>query len=105
MVRIRSLQEKPDPKLIPKAVLQVGEDQKNVLVVDTTRSRMYVYENQGGELKFQNDFYISQGRFGANKTKSGDQRTPIGVLREQSHPRPQAARFLWHRRPAAVLSQ
>ncbi|MBW9332628.1 murein L,D-transpeptidase [Herbaspirillum sp. RU 5E] len=79
MVRIRSLQEKPDPKLIPKAVLQVGEDQKNVLVVDTTRSRMYVYENQGGELKFQNDFYISQGRFGANKTKSGDQRTPIGV--------------------------
>ncbi|MFT2658090.1 hypothetical protein, partial [Escherichia coli] len=26
MVRIRSLQEKPDPKLIPNAVLQVGED-------------------------------------------------------------------------------
>jgi hypothetical protein len=79
MVRIRSLQEKPDRKLIPKAVLQVGDDQKNVLVVDTTRSRMYVYENQGGELKYQTDYYISQGRFGANKTKSGDQRTPIGV--------------------------
>lgn len=79
MVRIRSLQEKPDPQLIPKAVLQVGEDQKNVLVVDTTRSRLYVYENQGGELKYLTDYYVSQGRFGANKTKSGDQRTPIGV--------------------------
>lgn len=79
MVRIRSLQEKPDPSKIPKAVLQVGDDQKNVLVVDTTRSRMYVYENQGGQLKYQTDYYISQGRFGANKSKSGDQRTPIGV--------------------------
>ncbi|BEV14941.1 L,D-transpeptidase [Herbaspirillum sp. DW155] len=79
MVRIRSLQQKPDPSLIPKAVLQVGDDQKNVLVVDTTRSRMYVYENQGGDLKYLTDYYISQGRFGANKTKSGDQRTPIGV--------------------------
>ncbi|AYR23980.1 L,D-transpeptidase family protein [Herbaspirillum rubrisubalbicans] len=79
MVRIRSLQEKPDPNLIPKSVLQVGDDQKNVLVVDTTRSRMYVYENQDGDLKYMTDYYISQGRLGANKTKSGDQRTPIGV--------------------------
>ncbi|MCA1322782.1 L,D-transpeptidase family protein [Herbaspirillum sp. alder98] len=78
-VRLRSLQEKPDPMLIPKAVLQVGEDQKNVFVVDTSRSRMYVYENQAGELKYQTDYYISQGRFGANKSKEGDQRTPIGV--------------------------
>lgn len=79
IVRMRSLQEKPDPVLIPKAVLQVGDDQKNVFVVDTSRSRMYVYENQAGELKYQTDYYISQGRFGANKSKEGDQRTPIGV--------------------------
>ena len=50
-----------------------------MLVVDTTRSRLYVYENQGGELKYMTDYYISQGRYGANKSKSGDQRTPIGV--------------------------
>lgn len=79
MVRIRSLQDKPDPNLIPKAVLQVGEEQKNVFVVDTSRSRLYIYENQGGQLKLQSDYYISQGRLGANKTKQGDQRTPIGV--------------------------
>ncbi|WP_034297747.1 L,D-transpeptidase family protein [Herbaspirillum sp. RV1423] len=79
MVRIRSLQERPNPSLIPKPVLQVGEDQKNVLVVDTSRSRMYVYENQGGQLKFITDYYISQGRYGVNKSREGDQRTPIGV--------------------------
>ncbi|WP_050477209.1 L,D-transpeptidase family protein [Herbaspirillum rhizosphaerae] len=79
MVRIRSLQERPNPSLIPKPVLQVGDDQKNVLVVDTSRSRMYVYENQGGQLKFMTDYYISQGRYGVNKSREGDQRTPIGV--------------------------
>jgi len=44
MVRLKSLQERPDPSMIPRPVLQMAEDQKNVLVVDTTRSRLYVYE-------------------------------------------------------------
>jgi murein L,D-transpeptidase YafK len=79
LVRIKSLQERPNPNLIPKPVLQVGDDQKNVLVVDTTRSRMYVYENQGGQLKYMTDYYISQGRYGVNKSREGDQRTPLGV--------------------------
>jgi len=79
MVRLHSLQERPNPDLIPQPVLQVSEDQKNVLVVDTTRARMYVYENQGGQLKLMTDYYISHGRFGVNKSREGDQRTPIGV--------------------------
>ncbi len=79
LVRIKSLQERPDPSLIPKPVLQVGDDQKNVLVVDTSRSRMFVYENQGGQLKYITDYYISQGRYGVNKSREGDQRTPLGV--------------------------
>jgi len=79
MVRLKSLQERPDPTMIPRPVLQMAEDQKNVLVVDTTRSRLYVYENQGGQLKFMTDYYVSQGRYGVNKAKEGDQRTPLGV--------------------------
>lgn len=79
MVRIKSLQERPNPELIPKPILQIGTDQKHVLIIDTTRSRMYVYENQDGQLKFLNDYYISQGRDGVNKSREGDQRTPLGV--------------------------
>ena len=79
MVRLHSLQERPNPDLIPEPVLQVSDDQKNVLVVDTTRARMYVYENQGGQLKLLSDYYSSHGRFGVNKSREGDQRTPIGV--------------------------
>jgi murein L,D-transpeptidase YafK len=79
MVRIRSLQQRPDPELIPKAVLQVGADQKTVLLVDTRRSRLYVYVNDNGKLKLQTDYYISQGKLGINKFREGDQKTPIGV--------------------------
>ncbi|HEY4073911.1 MAG TPA: L,D-transpeptidase family protein [Herbaspirillum sp.] len=79
MVRIQSLQQRPDPELIPKAVLQVGNDQKTVLVVDTKHSRVYVYANDDGKLKLQTDYYVSQGKLGVNKFKEGDQKTPIGV--------------------------
>ena len=78
-VRLQSLRERPDPDLVPRAVLQLREDQHHVLVVDAKRSRLYVYENRGGELKFVTDYYVSQGRLGVNKMKAGDQKTPVGV--------------------------
>ncbi len=78
-VRLKWLKEKPDPSLMPRPVLQLRDDQKQVLVVDAKRSRLYVYENQRGRLKFVTDYYISQGKLGMDKFKEGDQRTPIGV--------------------------
>jgi murein L,D-transpeptidase YafK len=78
-VRIKSLTERPNPHLIPRAILQLRDDQKHALVVDTTRSRLYIYENQAGQLKFISDHYITRGKLGIDKTKEGDQKTPIGV--------------------------
>lgn len=79
MVRLNALRARPDPELVPRAILQLRDDQKQVLVVDAKRSRLYVYEHINGKLKFLTDYYISQGKFGMNKLKSGDQKTPIGV--------------------------
>ena len=79
MVRLKSLRERPDPDLVPRSVLQLRDDQRHVLVVDARRSRLYVYENRGGELKFVTDYYVSQGKLGVNKVKAGDQKTPVGV--------------------------
>ncbi|OGB26615.1 MAG: hypothetical protein A3I66_03465 [Burkholderiales bacterium RIFCSPLOWO2_02_FULL_57_36] len=79
MARLQSLRERPDPKLLPKAVLQLREDQKHVLLVDAKRSRLYVYQNQAGKLSFVTDYYISQGKLGVDKFKEGDQKTPLGV--------------------------
>jgi murein L,D-transpeptidase YafK len=79
MVRLKSLRDRPDPDLVPRSILQLRPDQKHALVVDAKRSRLYVYENRNGQLKFIADYYISQGKLGVNKLKEGDQKTPIGV--------------------------
>ena len=79
IVRLNALAERPDPGLIPRSVLQLRNDQKHVLLVDAKRSRLYVYQNQGGQLKLLTDYYITQGKLGVNKLKEGDQKTPIGV--------------------------
>jgi murein L,D-transpeptidase YafK len=78
-VRLRSLRERPNPELVPRALLQLRQDQKFALIVDTKRSRLYVYKNQDGQPKFVTDYYISQGKSGVNKLREGDQKTPLGV--------------------------
>jgi lipoprotein-anchoring transpeptidase ErfK/SrfK len=79
MARLKALSERPDPALVPRAVLQLRGDQKYVLIVDAGRSRLYVYQNLDGQLRFVTDYYISQGKYGVNKLREGDQRTPVGV--------------------------
>jgi murein L,D-transpeptidase YafK len=79
MVRLKSLREKPDPNLVPRPLMQLRDDQKYALIVDAQKSRLYVYENHHGQLKFLTDYYISQGKLGVNKLKAGDQKTPLGV--------------------------
>jgi murein L,D-transpeptidase YafK len=79
IVRLKSLRERPDPDLMPRAVLQARADQKNILLVDAKLSRLYVYQNNQGKLKLINDYYVSQGRLGVNKVREGDQKTPLGV--------------------------
>jgi hypothetical protein len=79
MVRFKSLRQRPDAEWMPSSVIQLSPDQKFVLVVDTKQSRLYVYKNSNGQLKFEVDYYVTQGKLGINKFKEGDQKTPIGV--------------------------
>ena len=79
MVRLKSLRERPDPEQMPRAILELRNDQKYALIVDAKRSRLYVYQNVGGRPKFLTDYYVSQGRLGVNKLREGDQKTPVGV--------------------------
>lgn len=85
MVRLKSLRERPNPDLYPKAILQLRPDQKFALLVDAKRSRLYVYQNIGGYPKLVTDFYVSQGKLGVNKFREGDQKTPLGVYYITSH--------------------
>lgn len=79
IVRLAALTERPDPDRVPKSILQLTDDQRFALLVDTSRSRMFLYKNVSGRLELVKDFYISQGKMGAHKLRQGDKKTPIGV--------------------------
>lgn len=79
IARLRGYQQKPAANLVPRYLLQLRPDQKTAVVVDTRRSRLYVYENVQGRPRFLADYYITQGRYGTSKVREGDQKTPIGV--------------------------
>ena len=64
---------------VPRYLLQMQPDQQHAIVVDTQRSRLYLYRNDNGRPRFVADYYVTQGKLGADKTREGDKKTPIGV--------------------------
>ena len=81
-VRLKGYREKPPTDYMPRYLLQMQPDQKHAIVVDTQRSRLYLYENDvanGGRPRFVADYYITQGKLGAEKLAEGDKKTPVGV--------------------------
>jgi murein L,D-transpeptidase YafK len=79
LLRLRALRDRPNGERVPRYVLQLTAEQKHALVVDSRRSRLYVFENVGGRPHFVADYYVSLGKNGVEKTREGDQKTPIGV--------------------------
>ncbi|RCS59910.1 hypothetical protein DU000_01635 [Parvibium lacunae] len=77
--RLRGYLEKPPSNRVPRYLLQLRTDQRTAIVVDTKRSRLYVYENTNGQPRFLADFYMTQGKSGSFKLREGDEKTPIGV--------------------------
>ncbi len=63
----------------PKYLVQLDKKQKYAIVVDLSRSTLYLYENQNGAIRYVSDFYISSGKKGTDKVKEGDKKTPTGV--------------------------
>jgi murein L,D-transpeptidase YafK len=78
-VRLQRYLDAPPADALPDALLELAPSQPYAIVVDTSRSRLYVYANELGRPRYVTDFYISLGRFGVEKAREGDQKTPIGV--------------------------
>jgi len=79
VARLKAYRERPPKDQIPRYLLQLRPDQKHAVVVDTKKSRLYLYENVNGQPRFVADYYMSHGKNGIDKLKEGDQKTPIGV--------------------------
>jgi murein L,D-transpeptidase YafK len=81
VVRARRAVDPPPPGLVPQMIWQLADNERNVVVVDTSNSRLFLFENIDGMLSPVADYYVSIGRLGAGKTREGDQKTPVGVYR------------------------
>lgn len=79
IVRLKAYRNRPPSNYVPRYLLQMEPDQKFAIVVDTQRSRLYIYQNDSGRPRFVADYYIAHGKLGAEKTREGDKRTPVGV--------------------------
>jgi len=79
LLRLRALRDRPSGERLPRYVLQMDAGQKYALVIDSRRSRLYVFENVGGRPQYVADYYVTLGKNGVEKTREGDQKTPIGV--------------------------
>jgi murein L,D-transpeptidase YafK len=77
--RLKRYLEAPPRDHMPLPVLQLGPEQQHAILVDTARSRLFVFANRDGEPRYVTDFYISLGKNGVEKRREGDQKTPLGV--------------------------
>lgn len=77
--RLQRVQQQQPFNATPKYLWQLDAQQQYAIVVDTSKSTLYLYENVNGEARYVADYYISVGKKGADKISEGDKRTPLGV--------------------------
>lgn len=69
----------PPTDAIPANLLQLDPSQRYAVVVDAGSSRLFLYRNDAGVPRYVLDFYMTIGKLGFDKSREGDQRTPLGV--------------------------
>lgn len=79
LARLQAVRERPPAGTVPSQFLNLSPNNRHAIAVDTSRSRLYLFENQGTGLRLLADYYISVGKLGVDKLAEGDQRTPLGV--------------------------
>jgi len=78
-LRVRAVTEQPPVGRVPRYLLKMSGGAASVLIVDTSRARVFVYEVDGAATRLVRDFYTTIGRRGIEKEREGDQKTPVGV--------------------------
>ncbi|WP_052754889.1 L,D-transpeptidase family protein [Lampropedia cohaerens] len=69
----------PPTDQVPRAFVQIPASVRHAVAIDTSKSRLYLFGNDGQHLRLIADFYISVGQEGVDKRSEGDQRTPLGM--------------------------
>ncbi|MFL6700526.1 MAG: murein L,D-transpeptidase family protein [Vitreoscilla sp.] len=77
--RLHALQERPPANQVPAEFIVLPKAIHHAIAVDTSRSRLYLFENGPQGVRLVSDHYVSVGKQGVDKSVEGDQRTPLGV--------------------------
>ncbi len=64
---------------MPSQFLQLSPRSRHAIAIDTSRARLYLFENTARGMKLLGDYYVSVGKQGIEKAVEGDLRTPLGV--------------------------
>jgi len=87
--RVRAATDPLPQDKVPAYLLNLDDGYRHALVVDASRSRLYVYANRAGLPVRVADFYVTIGKAGAGKEREGDNRTPIGIYNVSGFKSPQ----------------
>lgn len=79
LTRLRHYFDRDEPNGRPELLWEMDASQAYALIVDASKSRMYVYRNENGKPRYVDDYYVTLGKNGVQKRKEGDKRTPLGV--------------------------
>lgn len=77
--RVQAHKARPALGTLPAQFLELPARTRHAIAVDTSRSRLYLFENSASGLRLVADYYVSVGKLGIDKNVEGDQRTPLGV--------------------------
>ncbi|WP_245800396.1 L,D-transpeptidase family protein [Thiomonas intermedia] len=79
LARLGAYTAPPPSGAIPANLVALAPDVQRAIVVDTARSRLYLFEQRNGVPRLETSYYFSQGKLGAGKTLAGDMKTPLGI--------------------------
>ena len=71
--------DRPPSGHLPDVLIEAAPFRTKVLVAETRRSRLYLFEWSDGRWEMRGDWYTSIGRGGTSKRREGDRKTPLGV--------------------------
>ena len=64
---------------VPNIAVQMNPQQKHLILIDTVKSRLFLYQKSDTGLQHVSDYYVTIGKNGADKYVEGDKRTPVGL--------------------------
>lgn len=63
----------------PDLMVQLDDAQQHLIVIDTVKTRLFLYKKTDKSLQYVADYYVTIGKNGFGKETEGDKRTPLGV--------------------------